>query len=133
MTTTKDVILNYMTLAKVFDSISDFKRTMELLPAFKEMKDVAEYYEIARQKIVKAHTVEGKEFEPTQQFQDEIMKLLDTELTIKRPLKFTESEVETAKIKNSELLNIYEHFMLCNQSVSTSATQKPQKVKRLPA
>ena len=110
--TTKDVVINYATLAKVFDSISNFKRTVELIPAFKEIRDVVEYYEIARQKIIKTHTVEGKEFAVTQPFQDEIMVLLDTEISITNPLKFTQDEVETAKIKNSELLNIYENFMI---------------------
>jgi hypothetical protein len=109
---TKDVVITYQTLMTVFNSIEVFKRTWELVPAIKEIKDAAEYYELARQKIVQKYTVEGEEFGSTPGFQEELINLLETEIDFKVPLKFTQAEIENAKIKNSELINIYDHFIV---------------------
>jgi len=124
-------------IVKVFDSVKDFKRKLELMPSYKELKEVNEMYNTERQKIVdelieRRNSELEKEyervnknrkdkikFEKITRVPDNMMKelfeklepILDTEYKMKKALKFTQKEIEASQINMSEMLLI-EEFML---------------------
>jgi len=124
-------------IIKVFDSVKEFKRKLELMPSYKELKEVNEMYNTERQKIVdelieRRNSELEKEyervnknrkdkikFEKITRVPDNMMKelferlepILDTEYKMKKTLKFTQKEIEASQINMSEMLLI-EEFML---------------------
>lgn len=97
-------------VTKVYDSIEDFQRKLELSVPYREMKENIEFIEDERQKILKKYSDDkGKMTENNQRMANfEFTDLLNAESKIKKPLKFTEKEVENSKIKGSELSEIVE-------------------------
>ena len=109
-------------IVKVFDSINEFKRKLELLSSYKELKEVNQAYVDERQKIVnelvERHNEKIKPEKTTQVPPDMVPELfrrldeiLETEHKMKKPLKFKQKEIEDSGINISEMLLI-EEFIL---------------------
>ena len=109
-------------IVKVFDSIENFKRKIELLPAYKEIKETHELFQEERKKIVtdildkynkgRKEKVEVVPREKMKEFIDRLDKLTDTECTLKTKLKFTQEEIKKSGIKISEIELIEEFINL---------------------
>jgi len=126
-------------IVKVFDSISEFKRKLELMPSYKELKEINQTYMDERQKIINeivegynelvekqcVELNEGKKDEDKikpgkikqvppdlmPEFIKRVNELLETDYKLKKKLKFSKKEIEDSKINISEML-IIEEFML---------------------
>ena len=110
----------------VFDSISDFKRKIELLPIFKQITEVHNAFteeraliinrlieEYCSEKGLNKNNLKGKPYplEVQESFVSEIKKVLDTEIEIETFL-FTRDEIEKAEITISEIQNIINFIKL---------------------
>lgn len=97
---------NFQTLTQVFDSIEKFERSWELIPAYKELKEAVELFEKKRQELFEKY----KDMN-SPDFQKEINDLIETDIKIKQPLRFSKKEIEDSKIKNSQKVAILD-FMI---------------------
>ena len=106
-------------IVKVFDSIREFKRKLELLPSYKELKEINQAYNDERQKIVN-ELVERRNQENISakitavppdllpELINRLGELLETDHKVKRKLKFNQKEIEDSGINISEMLMIEE-------------------------
>lgn len=112
-------------LLKVLNSIKDFKRKIELIPVFKEIRTIYEEYRKEEQKIKTEllnkyceeknksgdKKIKPEDFKmlPTELISELIErsnKLLETDIKIKKTLKFKEKEIEDSGIDFSEILKL---------------------------
>jgi hypothetical protein len=112
----KQLNQKYPAIEKVYNSgVKEFKRKLELRKGFKELKEILQQAEESQQEIVKEYADEsGKVPEGFQnEVNQEIQQIMDTEVEVDHPLKFTEKEFEEAAKKDltsSELAEIYDEF-----------------------
>jgi hypothetical protein len=103
-------------IEKVYNSgVKEFKRKLELRKGFKELKEILQQAGESQQEIVKEYADEKGQV--PEGFQNEvnqkIQEIMDTEVEMDHPLKFTEKEFEEATKKDltsSELADIYDEF-----------------------
>ena len=109
-------------ILKVLDTLKDFNRRLELKPAYRELKDAYDEYVKEQTKIVTDSIKEYCDEEnktreeklipekitrvPMSKMEDyrkKVEALLETDIKIKKPLKFTQKEIEESKIVFSEM------------------------------
>jgi len=116
-------------IIKVMDSIKDFKRKLELILSFKEAKEIYETFKDTEQTMIKTiiekhceeenakpgmklnYDLKPDDFKSVPEdkmpdYLEDINKLLDTEIKIKKPFKFTHKEIEESKIVVSEIIRM---------------------------
>ncbi|MBS3789199.1 hypothetical protein KGY79_13520 [Candidatus Bipolaricaulota bacterium] len=98
---------------KVYDSIENFERKVDLRHAFKELRELDEWAEEERKKIIQEYANENGEIPPAVQYEvgQKIEKLFDTEVEIEKPLTFKKEEIKKANLKGSELAMIYDDYV----------------------
>lgn len=108
-------------ILKVLDTFTDFNRRMEIKPAYRELKDAFDEYLKSQTKIVKdlikeycdeenksrdekldPEKIESVPFSKMDSYYKKHNELLETEVKIKKPLKFKLKEIEDSKIVFSE-------------------------------
>jgi predicted nuclease with TOPRIM domain len=127
-------------IIKVLDSITDFKRKIELLPAFKEFQEIFEEfrkeeqklikktiheYVVDRNKVIEERNKENKEKvdlldetkldhipqECIPEYSKKIQEILNVDLKINKPLLFTQKEIEGSNVSFTEIVRL-EPFMI---------------------
>lgn len=103
----REILTAFKGLTSVYDSIESFKRKWELVPAYREIKEVVTLFENNREKIANKY---GEKIPPEKQreFIKDVEKMLDEDVKLKHILKFSKDEVEESKIKGSVLVSIIE-------------------------
>jgi len=93
----KDLLECYQGIQGVFDSITKFSRVVELSDNFDEAKRTVTLYEERRKAITPAGDKDGK-VSPMElyEFRKAEANMLDEEIELKQPIKFTEKECEVA-------------------------------------
>ena len=106
----KAIILGFNGITQVYDSIEEFNRKWELLPAYKELREVMDLFEKAKEDQLSDLFNEQKQILSVNvpEANARIAKIANQEIELKNQLKFTREEVEKSKIKGSELVNIIE-------------------------
>jgi len=101
-------------IKKIYDNgIKDFDRKVELRHAFRELKELIEWAEEERKKIVQEYANENGQVPEAFQYEvsQKIEALFDTEDEVEKPLKFNKEEVKKADLKGSEIELIYDDFV----------------------
>lgn len=117
-------------ILKVLDTLKDFNRRLELKPAYRELKDAYDEYVKEQTNLIKRliqeycdeenktrdekldpEKFEGVPFTKMLEYTKKHDELLETEVKIKKPLKFTIKEIEESKIVFSEM-ELLDEFIL---------------------
>lgn len=117
-------------ILKVLDTLKDFNRRLELKPAYRELKDVYEEYVKDQTNLVKDSIKEfcdeenktrDEKLDPEkinrvpmtkiEDYKKKLSDLLETEVEIKKPLRFTEEEIKNSNIVFSEM-ELLDEFIL---------------------
>ena len=100
---------------KMVDSLNDYKRKLQIYPAYKELREVYEMFgedqKALVKRLIKEHcstTNEDPEGmlelpdEKHPEYNRELEKMLDAEYTLKRTLKFSQKELEGSRLALSD-------------------------------
>lgn len=106
----KEVVDAFEGLTIVYDSISNFSRKWDLVPAYKEVKEMVELHNNDRNKLITKYKNDKGEMlrENASEFTKEYNAMIEHEIKLKHKLRFTKKEVEDSKIEGSKLVNIIE-------------------------
>jgi|SRR6056297_504447 len=99
---------------KVYDEgIKDFERKVQIRLAFRELKELLEWAEEEKKKLIQEYANESGEVPQALQYEvsQKIEALFDTEPEIEAPLRFSKEEVKKADLKGSEIELIYDDFV----------------------
>lgn len=113
------------------DSISDFKRKLQIHPSYKELKEAYDLFNKERQayvkKLIEEYCKESNEDPETvtelpgeyvPRYNKEIEKMLEAEYTLNRALKFSQEELEHSKLPVSYWV-ILEPFLTIKEKETT--------------
>ena len=109
-------------ILKVLDTLKEFNRRLELKPAYRELKDAYDEYVKEQTNIVKTlikeycdeenktrdekldpEKIDSVPFTKMEEYIKKHNDLLETDVDIKKPLKFTLKEIEESKIVFTEM------------------------------
>ena len=104
----------------VYDSIFKFSRVVDLSEGYKEIKNMVELFEEKRKSLTPPMDDEGKmSVKDYTAFENKLNDMLDEEITLKKPLKFTTEEakaaLESRNITSSQFIALEELFIVKTQ------------------
>lgn len=104
----------------VYDSIFKFSRVVDLSEGYKEIKNMVELFEEKRKVLTPPMDDEGRmSVKDYNSFQKKLNEMLDEEITLKKPVKFTIDEakaaLESQNITSSQFIDLEELFIVKTQ------------------
>lgn len=104
----------------VYDSIFKFSRVVDLSEGYKEIKNLVELFEEKRKSLTPPMDDEGRmSVKDYNSFQKKLNEMLDEEITLKKPVKFTIDEakaaLESQNITSSQFIDLEELFIVKTQ------------------
>ena len=106
----REVVNAFKGLTEVYSSVDNFQRKWDLVPAYKEIKEVVQMHDEERNKLIKEFGNEKGQIytDKIGLFNEKYESIISSEVKLKHKLRFTKKEVEDSKILGPELTNIME-------------------------